>query len=315
MCMGDHDQAQRSGAPIADNAPGEQDRVDAFVHPTVMQLNALAVGSGPNAPMSQILSLVRSHPEDYDALLRAVHRLWGNQVALQVSIAVPHINLASLGLGGGPGVGAPPAAAHDGAAGESPVTFDATQDQPNGPVTTSAAVGPVTGSVTTQAGNPQTGTPSAVTGGEVEVGGDVGANTHGSVKVGTDAGDNGRTVTGTGSVTHRLGDNVTVGGTASVEGNTATGEVRAQGGATVRVRTSDRTMLQAQGLVDSHGVLTQRLEFSVFQDRVNRLPLTDEARHQILSLYVQGSTGPLIGQDTPFAPQVEGGITIRIPGT
>jgi hypothetical protein len=298
--MADHDQPTREGAPVADHpaaAASEQERIDAFVHPSVGRLNGLAMTSS-SPPMAEILAIVRAHPEDHDACIRAIHRLWGNQVALQVSIAVPHLSLASLG--GGPDLtgAAPEAPAGPGL----PVELDASREG-DGAASISAARGPVTGSVTVG--------PHGPTGGSIEAAGDLGTRAHGSASIAVEE----STVTGEAALTHRVGDNVTIGGIAHVEGDTATGEVRAETGATVRIRTSDRTMLQAQGLIDSDGNLTHRIDFTLFRDRVHQLPLTDEGRSKILSLYLQGSTGPLIGQERQFAPQVEGGITIRIPGT
>lgn len=301
--MADHDRdPQRTDAPVRSDAERAAE-LEAFVYPEVMQLNALAM-THPEAPLGEILALIQAHPSAHDAILHAVQRLWGNQAALRVTIhAGPGPSVLAAGLGGSgiPGLpAAPPAAAST----ESPVEVDAEREG-NG-ATISASAGPVTGSVTMG--------PHGVTGGGVEASGEVGPRTHATAEVSTAEGDEGRTVTGSGSVTHRVGDRVTVGGQGEVEGNTATGEVRASGGATVRIMTSDRTVLQAHGLVDTQGNLTGRLELNVFRDRVSELPLTDEGRQRVLGLYLQAS-GPVGGAGAQTGPTVEGGLVFRIPGT
>jgi hypothetical protein len=278
--------------PAAQQPAQDQDSIDAFVHPVVMQLNALAVQSA-SPPVGQIIELVRTHPADYDAMLRAIHRLWGNQVALQVSIAVPHVNLAAIGAGGAPGV-TPPAAAGGGEHGDSPVDVDV--DPITGEADVSASAGPVTGHVTAQPPNRPAGTQGQVTGGSVEVAGDVGENTHAGGSVGV---DNQGTVSGEANVTHRVSQNVAVGGTAHAEVDSH-GVVTAQGGAQVRLRLNDITTLRVAGAVDTNGQLNQEVALEILTDPSKNVPISDDA-HKRLRFFLRGSEATQNGQNSDSA--------------
>jgi hypothetical protein len=287
-------QQQQGGAP--QGAAADQDSIDAFVHPVVMQLNAMAVNS-PSAPVAQIADLVRSHPADYDACIRAIHRLWGNQVALQISIAVPHFNLAPPGS---PEVTAPPAAAQgSGEHADSPVDVDT--DPITGEADVSTSVGPVTGHVTAQPPNRANGSQGQLTGGSVEVAGDVGPNTHAGASVGV---DNGRTVSTEGNVEHRVSQNVAVGGTAHAEVDQH-GEVRAQGGASIRLRLNDVTTLRVAGAVDNNGVLNQEVALEILSDPTPRVPISDDS-HKKLRFFLRAT------EPTQGATQDGGGANVQV---
>lgn len=297
--MAGPDRAHSPDAPTAD-AHADQESIDIFVHPSVGRINALAIGH-PQAPIVEVTDILRAHPEDYEACMRAIHRLWGNQVAAQCAIIVPHITLAAPGR---PNPLTPDAAETAGGerGGESPV--DADVDPITGEADVSASAGPVTGHVTAQPPNRLTGEHGHVTGGSVEVAGEPGPNTHAGASVGVDASG---TVSGDANVTHRVSPNVAVGGAAHVEAS-STGEVRAQGGGSVRLRLDDHTALRIAGGVDSQGVLNQEVALEILQDSSRRVPISDDG-HRRLRIILRASEPTQIGQDAQgSAPNVSLGI-------
>jgi len=301
--MGGPTRTQQPAAQPAQAAPN-QDAIDAFVHPSVQQINALAV-THPQAPLAELADILRHHPADYEASMRAIHRLWGNQVAVQLAIAVPHITLAPPGH---PAVQPPgDAPTRQGEPDESPM--DATQDPTTGEVEVSASAGPVTAAVTGQPHNDLTGQPGRITGGSVEVAGDVGPNTHAGVTAGVASDDGQMTASMEAAVRHRVSDRVAVGGTASVETTPATGEVRASGGASVHLQLSDATALRIAGGVDSTGQLNQEVALDILRDPARRVPLSDDG-HRRLSVVLRATETP--GNDA--APPA-GGVTLGIGGT
>jgi hypothetical protein len=302
--MADHDQPTRAGAPVAQTAAAaDQDRVDAFVHPSVGRLNGLAMVS-PTAPLADIIAIVRAHPEDHDACIRAIHRLWGNQVALQVSIAVPHLSLESLGIGMGGGGAAPAATPGP----ESSV--DVQTDPVTGQHDVSAGVGPVTPHVTVQAPNRATGDQGSVTGASVEVAGDVNhGNTHVSGQGGVDVTGPSPTATGDASVMHRVNDNVAVGASAHVDGTPATGQVHVSGGASIRLRLSDVAALRIAGAVGTDGQLNQEIALEILRDPSPRVPISDDAKRS-LRLVFRMTEAVQVGQEQAAPPTAQAGIVI-----
>lgn len=281
MAGPDHAQpgdAQHTDAPVNDAAHQQQAQRDqqqavndSLLYPSVGQVNALAM-TNRDAPIGQLTQILQQHPEAYDAVMRAIHRHWGNMVAARCAILVPHFSM------GAPGARVPltpngdetPAAAGGGQA-------DVDVDPITNEHTMSASAGPVTGSVTAQPPNHLTGQGGQVTGGSVEVRGDAGANTNvgGSVGHTTDG-----TTTASVDATHRVSNNVAVGADASVSADNH-GTVTGQGGATVRLHINDVTQLRIHGAVDTQGQLNQEVALEILSAPTPRVPISDDGARRL----------------------------------
>lgn len=82
------------------------------------------------------------------------------------------------------------------------------------------------------------------------------------------------------------------------------------GGPSIRVRTSEKGELEANGLIDTRGQLTTSLTYTLFKDRVDQIQLSNDSRKEVLQLFIQGSTGNTVGGQEA-APSVQGGIRFR----
>ena len=292
----------------------DQVAIDEFVHPVVRELEALKA-SNNDPPFATIEHLVRDNLASYDACLRAINRLWGNQAAAQVAIAVPHISLqtfASVTGGAGQPGATPPAATPAGGGDSAGPDVDVDTDPVTGEADVSASVGPVTPHVTAMP-MPTRDHPNGpqLTGANVEVAGDVGRNdnTHVSVSGGAQLDPNGHaTAVGDASVTTRVNNNVAVGASGHVEGD-GTSPVRVQGGASVRLRLNDVASLRAAGAVDSEGVLSQEVALEILTDPSPRVPISDDA-HRRLRFFLRATEPTQIGGDpnNQTGAGVQGGI-------
>jgi hypothetical protein len=147
-----------------------------------------------------------------------------------------------------------------------------------------------------------------VTGGSVEVAGNVGPNTHAGVSGGVQVDDQGHpTAVGDAHVTQRVTPNVAVGATAHVEGD-GTSPVRVQGGASIRLRVSDTVSLQAAGAIDNNGVLNQQIALEILTNPSSTVPISDDAKRR-LRFFIQAQESTAIGANPQgTGASVQGGV-------
>jgi len=260
----------------------------------VAKLNELAQQTA-SPPIRQIVNIIHANWSEHDELLKAVARLWGQQAVVRVMAASPklvadhatnHQKKDEVKNAAGKGAGEREQAEEE----EEGFELEA-ERQRDGAVKVTGRKGDVEGSVTAVEGDPRTGAPSRLKEAELEAAKNLGENTRASAGVGVENEEEGLSVGGSAGIRQRVNDNVIVGGNVAASRNLGSGEVSIKGGPSVQIRTSDRTTLQAYGLVDSKGQITTGLTFTRFRTNIEKLPLGEDSRKQVFQLYVEGSTG------------------------